>query len=1438
MAKKKPSKASRRGASAPSANQKYWSSYSIDKLIQQCKSRQIPVPPQKLKRQEYVDKIEESLAKFGDKGPRDWNKLTVEDLKNECSLRNIDITGLKKQGLVEKLEKGNPKTGIKEPAGPRQTATQTSNDQQNQRVSSANADKDYDNWDYRTRLLPAWKTLGIKSRKAVDIIQALKDRDKEESSQGGGSPGPPSGGPEPPAGAPEPPPRTPEQPADKGTSPAASGNSPRPAGGQHGATAGGTLASPTSSTGSAFHRESAPPDPTRPVETPLEALEAARSDNLSQAHGIGLSNPSHLCYRNVLFIMLLHCNRILSWIENRHIPNLENAGFALQIKQRRDDPLEEDERAYTDIWCEFLELANVYWRGEGTDQSTIDRAMRKFWSYVTNDNRQYEVGEMPNEGTCAFKDQTREHDVPELFEWLVDFSVRQLDSYLTLHDYDDTWRITILNRNVKELMTVYQSVHYPCSQRRRVKHRKSKLEEGQMLRVNIPPGRRRGQQNVTLEQCLEHSVSFDMDACACAPRSAPENNDDAADANQTPRRAWSKMWYTPEVLFVQLKRFKEARTARGDYRFDRHGNVLFEKDNSRVEIPEELDLAPFLEERGQAHDLSSKYTLVGIISHQGTRDGGHYITNVRRGDDWHEFDDDSVKKTSLKAVLDQKRRFTPYVILYERIPEEGEREDVNDNTHSNADNNEHDDAYTNASASPSARGDGRARNTRNPRANNAANRVAKASNRGNKLDTVATNNNRSYNHVASREALHDKPSLFTTPYVQSMLASVFNKLEKYFRKEVQDEVTALQQVEDQYREANTLDILTNYFIRREADMLATQQEQAGQIDRLECYAAILEDQNSELMSIVDHVDPAALIVLSRKRGHEEIYDGESDLGEGLIPPSKRSRRNGGHTSSMDVRAGSDYDAHGMLASDGLRDKLQHTNNEFHGADGELPDCVTSEEEVVDGTDSQSASMSLSEPEPESEPEDVHEDVHESEAEIELEAAPESQIDASLLEEAAISEAETEIDYTLLMRERNLAKRAFADDYAAKHSILRLEGQWSWMGPRYQQDFEAQLAEFVDGWEAAYYENLVREKADANWRNNLGTEEAGMPPPSNPGNPDKAYFPPQSAVPVPNYQPTSIPAPVYTPRSPRYVAEPDPTYDYSYIPPRPRYMRPYTYPYAYPYTYRNSSWRPYTPADTDDSPSRRFYTTGKDRDTRPSPRTKVESVTPGARGLGLGVGTSNASPTRAPYSARTTIKRSPQSAQTRTRIRTRTRPTEVRSATGTPIIHRLWRNCTLTRTRPTEARSPPKTPIKRSPQSPHIHTRTPHRGHSQDQTQSRTGIDLAVLWPPGFRVSRLVGDEPGVPAPTWDPVTPEDQSTWYTPPRPRRSTPRPMSTRETAALLRKGRSPGLGYNNGSSPFRVGPQFGRIDLNRVAWPRVLREEAVGESMKAEGVAADWW
>ncbi|KIX99655.1 uncharacterized protein Z520_04290 [Fonsecaea multimorphosa CBS 102226] len=444
-------------------------------------------------------------------------------------------------------------------------------------------------------------------------------------------------------------------------------------------TGNGPIPSPTTSEGPEF-------------ETPLRASEetiaAARLEESSNV-GKGFRNPGRLCYRNAIIVMLLHNNRLMSWIENRHIPNLVGAG--LRVKPY-STPLidallgfEADAEAaislpidYTDVWCELFDLSRAYWDESHSQPKTLYEAMDIFWNYATNPRRDVErssflpVEERP---TTKMKAATEDQDAHEFLTWLIELSVDQLNYFTeekvlenkldqaTLDKVIDLARV-----NINELVQVTQTVRNRCTQcgsTRNVKIRALQLDEEKILSLPLAATTDRSVP-VTLEDCFaKNSNPKDGGDWRC------ENcNIGAASSNQNRANGgtWKNICVPPEVLFVHLVRFKIQRGRKGTFRWT--------KDSTEVTIPEELDLTPFLEKRGEPANISAKYRLQAVVNHQGSRNEGHYIGAARRGDGWYVFNDGStVKKTSLSDILSHKDGFTPYVLLYEKAVDDNEIED-------------------------------------------------------------------------------------------------------------------------------------------------------------------------------------------------------------------------------------------------------------------------------------------------------------------------------------------------------------------------------------------------------------------------------------------------------------------------------------------------------------------------------------------------------------------------------------------------------------------------------------------------------------------------------------------------------------------------------------------------------------------------------------------
>lgn len=97
----------------------------------------------------------------------------------------------------------------------------------------------------------------------------------------------------------------------------------------------------------------------------------------------------------------------------------------------------------------------------------------------------------------------------------------------------------------------------------------------------------------------------------------------------------------PKFLIVQLNRF--------EYDIVTWKKV---KINDKFEFPLEFDLMP-LTDHSSSNEDKIIYSLVGIINHCGTMEGGHYQSYIKRGEKWFNFNDSSVSEANEKALLEE-----------------------------------------------------------------------------------------------------------------------------------------------------------------------------------------------------------------------------------------------------------------------------------------------------------------------------------------------------------------------------------------------------------------------------------------------------------------------------------------------------------------------------------------------------------------------------------------------------------------------------------------------------------------------------------------------------------------------------------------------------------------------------------------------------------------
>ncbi|XP_078432554.1 ubiquitin-specific protease 2 [Wolffia australiana] len=120
----------------------------------------------------------------------------------------------------------------------------------------------------------------------------------------------------------------------------------------------------------------------------------------------------------------------------------------------------------------------------------------------------------------------------------------------------------------------------------------------------------------------------------------------------------------PCVLTIHLKRFSQ----------DSRGQLS--KLSGHVSFQETLDLRPYMNSRSREGEKSSYYRLVGVVEHEGSMRGGHYVAYVRgeksqmgnmskegHGSGWFYASDALVKEVSLTKVLQSEA----YLLFYEKV---------------------------------------------------------------------------------------------------------------------------------------------------------------------------------------------------------------------------------------------------------------------------------------------------------------------------------------------------------------------------------------------------------------------------------------------------------------------------------------------------------------------------------------------------------------------------------------------------------------------------------------------------------------------------------------------------------------------------------------------------------------------------------------------------
>lgn len=419
-------------------------------------------------------------------------------------------------------------------------------------------------------------------------------------------------------------------------------------------------------------------------------------------------NENFTCYRNAFLVVLLHSNRFISWIRERYIHSLLDAGLVIRpdIEPEIDRILgianaqsrgPVSKYDHSDVWSELYQLMLVYFSPVPSTQAQVNEAMQLFWEYITHPKHSTEMDiqnlfeKSPATEDSSDEDSSVQQDPTELFNWITGLSRQQRGRLIdrVLASMDAEWTSKVMEvPSIDELTHVSLSVSTLCVECGRKRNIRRRLRGVDMnyWNVHLPSPDPVNKEVITLEELLKKGMKTECESYLCPAckthfdaqcgkrRDLARTKDEKKCAEdwivqenarfqQKKTYEWARVYRLPEVLILGFNRVgtEEAGETR--------------KNEVPVKFGESLDLSPFLDKKLPA-GTPSKYRLMGIVSHRSSRSGneksGHYKAHVNF-DGWHTFDDETVKRTRFKSIQKaqtENHPWTPYILLYEKVIED------------------------------------------------------------------------------------------------------------------------------------------------------------------------------------------------------------------------------------------------------------------------------------------------------------------------------------------------------------------------------------------------------------------------------------------------------------------------------------------------------------------------------------------------------------------------------------------------------------------------------------------------------------------------------------------------------------------------------------------------------------------------------------------------